>query len=54
MALSQAADGQLHCSHIRKEVVKTNEGNRSLTFDLKKKNYTKHSSSKWFGSKNQL
>lgn len=40
MALSQAADGQPDCSHIRQEVVSTDERNRSLTFGLRKTQFS--------------
>lgn len=36
MAQSQAADGQPDCSHIRREVVSADERNMSLTFGLRK------------------
>ncbi len=36
MAQSQAADGRPDCRHIRREVVSSDERNRSLTFGLRK------------------
>lgn len=40
MALSQTADGQPDCSHIRQEVVSADERNRSLTFGLRKTQFS--------------
>lgn len=40
MALSQAADGQPDCTHIRQEVVSADERNRSLTFGLRKTQFS--------------
>lgn len=45
MAQSQAADGQPDCSHIRSEFVSANERNRSLTFGLRKTQFSQHA---WF------
>lgn len=40
VAQSQAADGQPDCSHIRREVVSADERNRSLTFGLRKTQFS--------------
>lgn len=40
MARSQAADGRPDCSHIRREVVNADERNRSLTFGLRKTQFS--------------
>lgn len=40
MARSQAADGQPDCSHIRREVVSADERNRSMTFGLRKTQFS--------------